>query len=282
MVRFLLWSIALLLVIGVSLRLFERHLVFFPSKYPSGFWEPNLLGLQVQEVWLTTSDDTKIHAWFVAQDSACANVVMAHGNAGNLSDRVEWLELLHQNVPANFMMFDYRGYGRSEGTPSEEGCYRDAEAAHDWLRQEFPDLPIIAHGHSLGGAVMIELANRRTVQGLIIESSFTDARDMARLMFGPLPVYWLTGMKWASIDKVARLKMPKLFIHGDRDRVIPYALGQKLYAHAAEPKQFVTLRDTDHNDTYLAGGELYFQTIKNFVLENASAKIQISNTGLAQ
>jgi fermentation-respiration switch protein FrsA (DUF1100 family) len=277
MLRLLFWSIAILFVLGVLIRLFERYVVFFPSKYPSGFWEPKILGLQVEDIWFTSSDGTKIHAWFVAHDSAIANLLMAHGNAGNLSDRVEWLALLHQNIPMNLLMFDYRGFGRSAGTPGEEGCYRDAEAAYDWLRQKLPNLAIFAHGHSLGGAVAIELAGRRSLQGLIIESSFTHARDMARLMFGPLPVHWLTRMKWASVDKVARLKIPKLFLHGDRDHVVAYALGRKLYEHAAEPKQFVTLAGADHNDTYLAGGEFYLQTIREFVIEATSAKFQISN-----
>ena len=267
--RILLWSMAFIGVFAVLLRLGEPRLVFFPSSYPTGYWHPQLVGLRAEDVWLTTSDAVKIHGWLVPHDSAVVNLIMAHGNGGNLSHRVEWLALLHEHLPANLFMFDYRGYGRSEGTPSEEGCYRDAEAAYDYLQQKFPALPVMAHGHSLGGAVMIELARRRTLQGLIVESSFTHARDMARLMFGPVPVYWLAKMKWASIDKVAQLKIPKLFLHGDRDHVIPYALGQKLYAQAAAPKQFVTLRGADHNDTYLAGGDFYFQTLRDFVRANA-------------
>ncbi len=277
MLRFLLWSMAILIIFALLLRLGEPRLVFFPSSYPAGYWHPQIAGLHVEDVWLTTADAVKIHGWFVPHDSAAANLIMAHGNGGNLSDRLEWLTLLHEHIPANLFMFDYRGYGRSAGKPSEDGCYRDAEAAHDYLRGKFPALPIIAHGHSLGGAVMIELACRRALQGLIVESSFTHARDMARLMFGPLPVYWLAKMKWASIDKVSRLTIPKLFLHGDRDGVIPYALGQQLYAHAAEPKQFVTLPGADHNDTYLVGGERYFQAVKNFVLANANAAGEASN-----
>jgi len=278
MLRILIESITVLLVVGVMLRLLERRLVFFPSKYPAGYWPPRALGLPAEDVWLSTSDGLTLHAWFVAHDSAVANLLLAHGNAGNLSDRTEWLARLHQSIPANLLMFDYRGYGRSTGSPSEEGCYRDAEAAYDWLAGKHPGLPIIAHGHSLGGAVAIELACRRSVRGLIIESSFTSARDMAKLMFGPLPLHWLSSMKWASDQKVARLAIPKLFLHGDRDHVIPYALGQQLFERAAPPKQFVTLAGADHNDTFVAGGARYYQAIRDFVLAQVPHKIPAAHS----
>lgn len=265
MLRSILFLLAGLAVFLVLLRLLERQMVFFPSKYPAGFWQPDRFGLPVEEVSLTTADGVSIHGWFVPHEAPVANLLMAHGNAGNLSDRIEWLARLREEIPANVFMFDYRGYGRSAGSPTEEGCYRDAEAAHDWLKQHSPRLPIIAHGHSLGSAVVIELAGRRKLAGLIIESAFTDAHDMARLMFGGLPMGWLTSMKWASSKKVPQLNLPKLFLHGDRDGVIPYALGQKLFAAAAEPKQFITLRGVDHNDTFISGGEMYYRALREFV-----------------
>lgn len=277
MLRFFIGTVIVLAIALLLLRLFERRLVFFPSRHPAGFWQPERFGVRVEEVWLN-SDTNKIHGWFVRHEAAAAALVMAHGNAGNLSDRIGWLALLQQHVPAHLLMFDYRGYGRSEGVPSEEGCYRDAEAAYDWLRQRHPDLPIFAHGHSLGGAVVIELAGRRALHGLIVESSFTHARDMAGLMFGPLPVYWLSTMKWQNLEKVAALKIPKLFIHGERDRVIPHAFGQALYQHAAEPKQFLTLAEADHNDTYIAGGEKYFHALRSFILANVNNKPRTSNS----
>jgi len=266
MARFLIVSLATLTIAVIMLRLLERYMVFFPSKYPSGFWQPQRLGLAVEDVWVTTSDNVRIHGWFVPSPSPVATLLMAHGNAGNLSDRSQWLAMMLRQVPANLFMFDYRGYGRSQGSPSELGCYLDAEAAYDWLRQHHADLPIIAHGHSLGSAVVIELARRRELDGLILESAFTGAKDMAHLMFGPIPVAWLTSMKWASDEKVASLTMPKLFLHGDRDSVVPYKLGRRLFALAAEPKQFVTLAGCDHNDTFISGGDTYYQTIRDFVV----------------
>lgn len=266
MLRFLLGSILIVIVLFLLIRLLERYFVFFPTKSPEHEASFKALGLRVEEVWLTASDGVRLHGWYLPHDSAAASLLMAHGNAGNVSHRAEWLALLQQNVPANLFMFDYRGYGKSAGAPSEEGCYRDAEAAFDWLKKKTPEMPIIAHGHSLGGAVVIELATRRALEGLIVESSFTHSRDMAKLMFGPLPVHWLSSMQWASSEKVARLNLPKLFLHGEEDSLIPFKLGQELYAQAAEPKRFVALVGVDHNDTFIAGGESYYAALREFVL----------------
>ena len=271
MLRFLLSFILVFFVLLVLLRFLERHLVFFPSKWRSNDATIHVAALPVEEVWLKTSDDVQIHGWYVSHDSAVASLIMAHGNAGNLGDRKQWLARLREEIPVNLFMFDYRGYGKSAGAPSEEGCYRDAEAAYDWMKTQTPNAPIVAHGHSLGGAVMIELACRRSLAGLIVESSFTHARDMAKLMFGPVPVHWLSSMKWASVDKVVKLSLPKLFLHGDVDRVIPFELGQELYARAAEPKRFVALAGVDHNDTFLAGGDSYYAALRDFIFSIKAA-----------
>lgn len=261
---------ALLAGCGILLliRLFERKLVFFPVKYPAGFGQLENRGrLHIADVWFVAEDGVKLHGWLAPQDQARATLLMCHGNAGNVGDRYEWLEMLHQRVPVNIFIFDYRGYGRSQGEPTEAGCYRDAVAALEWLRAQKTDLPIIVHGHSLGSAVAIDLAQRAPARlaGLILESAFTNAADMARLMFGPIPVHWLTRMKWASDEKIVAVTMPKLFIHGEQDSVIPLRLGKKLFAAAAPPKEFVVLPAADHNDTFVAGGEVYYQKIDAFV-----------------
>lgn len=266
MLRILVVTILIIIILIILLRLGERHLVFFPSKMSGSDPRLNARGMVIEEVWIKAADGVQIHGWYVPHDSAVASLLMAHGNAGNVSDRAAWLASLHAQVPANLFMFDYRGYGKSAGTPSEEGCYLDAEAAYAWLKTRTPSLPIIAHGHSLGGAVVIELARRRALAGLIVESSFTHARDMAKLMFGPIPVHWLSSMKWASVDKVPTLTIPKLFLHGDEDSIVPIALGQALYARAAAPKQFIALVGVDHNDTFISGGEHYYASLRQFIL----------------
>jgi hypothetical protein len=222
----------------------------------------------------------KLHGWLVPHEQSIAALLMCHGNAGNVSDRWQWLEMLHAQVPAHLFIFDFRGYGRSEGTPTEEGCYRDAVAAFKWLTERHPEIPIIVHGHSLGSAVGIELVRRlprRAAAGLILESSFTNAADMARLLFGPIPLHVLTSMKWASDEKISAITIPKLFLHGEQDTIIPLRLGQKLFAAAVEPKEFVVLPNTDHNDTFIAGGKTYYQAIRKFI-ERCAAHAALSKT----
>lgn len=268
MLRILIVAIIGIVVVFLLVRFFERQMVFFPSKYPTGFRQLQNAGLDLKDVWFTAADGVKLHGWFVLHTAAKAALLMCHGNAGNVSDRYEWLEMLHEQTPVNLFIFDYRGFGHSEGTPTEEGCYLDAVAAFNWLVAQIPELPIIIHGHSLGSAVAVELAHRlsdRTPAGLIIESGFTNAVDMGKLMFGPIPLYWLTSMKWASDEKIGAITIPKLFLHGEHDSIIPLRLGQKLFAAAAPPKEFVVLSRADHNDTFVAGGEEYYQVVRKFV-----------------
>jgi len=275
MLRFALVLLFAFLFVWLLVRLFERQMVFFPSKYPDGFASiRNSSRLTISEVWFVAEDSVKLHGWFVPHTEPIATLLMCHGNAGNVSHRYEWLERLHQQTLVNVLIFDYRGYGRSEGEPTEEGCYRDALAALNWLAAQKPALPIIVHGHSLGSAVAVDLAHRvpDQVSGLILESAFTNATDMSRLMFGPIPVHWLTSMKWASDEKIAQITTPKLFIHGKQDSIIPLRLGQKLFEAAASPKEFVVLPEADHNDTFIAGGDLYDQKIRVFV-EQVVARI---------
>lgn len=266
--RFLLMALLAGCGLLLLIRLFERKLVFFPAQYPAGFRQLETGGrLHIADVWFVAEDSVKLHGWLALHEQARATLLMCHGNAGNVSDRYEWLEMLHQQVPVHIFIFDYRGYGRSAGEPTEAGCYRDAVAALEWLDAQKPALPIIVHGHSLGSAVAIDLAQRAPdrIAGLILESAFTNAADMARLMFGPLPVHWLTSMKWASDEKIAALTMPKLFLHGEHDSIIPLRLGKKLFDAAVPPKEFVVLPDADHNDTFMAGGAEYYQKIHAFV-----------------
>ena len=277
MLRFFIWPTVIFVITFFLIRLVERRMVFYPVKYPVGNWNPESFGLKIQDVWLQTKDGEKIHGWFIAHRNPAANLLMAHGNAGNLSNRIEWLISFHEQLPVNLFLFDYRGYGRSEGSPSEAGCYMDANAACDWLFENKPELPVIAHGHSLGGAVVVELARRRELAGLIVEATFTKTEDMSRLLFGPLPVYWFTKMKWDNMSKVATLTLPKLFIHGDRDNIIPHHLGKKLYDAACEPKKFLTLTGSGHNETYIEGGEIYYQTIKEFVYRCTEVKLKKSD-----
>jgi len=273
----LLYVFASAAILFLLVRWFEKQIVFYPSRYPEGHWQPETFGLRTQDIYFSSDQKLRLHGWYVLHPQARGQILMCHGNAGNVSDRLELLQMLHESVPANIFIFDYRGFGRSDGNPSEDGVYEDATAAFDWLRNAVTHLPIVVHGHSLGSAVAVELATRRpAVAGLILESSFTSARDMAQLMFWKLPVHWFTSMRWSSDEKIADLHMPKLFLHGGQDVTVPMHLGKKLFESAPEPKEFVAITQADHNNLYVADSETYFGAISR-LLERCAQESNIKN-----
>lgn len=263
----LLLTVAVLLVMFVLLlRASENRFVFFPAKYPDGFWHPDAFGLQVEDCFFESQDGVRLHGWFVKHENPQATLLWCHGNAGNLSHRVDNLIKLAQ-LPINIFIFDYRGYGKSEGKPDEPGIYRDALAAYDYLvsRPDVDAESLVIFGRSLGGAVAVELATQRPCAGLILESTFTSARDMARSAFGFLPVHLVMKTQLNSVDKIGDLDVPLLFVHGTADRVVPLRLGEKLFAVANSPKDFYKIPDADHNDTYIVGGDAYFERLGQFI-----------------
>ena len=264
--KFLLSLLLLILFFTILLRLFENKFVFFPSKYPEGFWEPQSMGLQTEECFFTTSDSVKLHGWFLPNKNAVATLLWCPGNAGNISDRLHNLGLLAE-LPLNIFIFDYRGYGKSEGSTTEEGIYLDAQAAYDYLtsRKDINKQKIVIFGRSLGGAVAVDLATRRECAALILESTFTSAKDMARSSFGFLPVHYIIKTKLNSIAKISEIQVPLLMIHGNSDRTVPFKLGKKLFAAANPPKEFYEIDGATHNDTYIVGGQPYFNKILEFI-----------------
>jgi len=232
--------IALLTYLGVCLflALFQRRFVYMPS--PDFDGTPADVGLEYEDLTLTTSDGLAIGAWYVPRADAKGSAIFCHGNAGNISHRLHTIDTLH-NLGLNVLIFDYRGFGRSEGKPSEKGTYEDAEAAWRYLveaRGESPDR-IVVVGRSLGGGVAIELAKRHEPGALVVESTFTTLPDVAKENFWFLPVRFLMIYQYDSIAKVPHIKCPKLFLHGNMDGLIPITLGRKLFEAAAEPKQFI-------------------------------------------
>jgi fermentation-respiration switch protein FrsA (DUF1100 family) len=240
----------------------ENQLIFMPT---GELWtDPAAQGLAWEEVRLRTDDDVGLYGWFLPAEGG-PTVLYLHGNAGNIADRLSKLAcVVEQGFPV--LLVDYRGYGRSEGRPSEGGVYRDALAMYRYLTEQrglSPDR-IAVWGMSLGGAVAVEVASRVPVGRLIVESSFTSARDMAPLV---LP-FWPRRLVVAEFDseaKIAKLRMPKLFLHGDADTVVPWEQGRRLYEAAAEPKTFVNLPGADHNDALLPGNAEYLQAVVSFL-----------------
>jgi fermentation-respiration switch protein FrsA (DUF1100 family) len=192
---------------------------------------------------------------------------MSHGNAGNISHRIDLIRRL-QRMRFNVLMYDYRGYGRSEGSPDEAGVYSDGLAAFDHALH-LPGVDpkrIILWGTSLGGAVAVEVALHRPAAGLILESTFSSAKDVARRVYPYFPVQFTLRTKLNSIDKIGRIRIPILQMHGNRDGIIPFDLGRKLFDAALEPKEFYVIEGGDHNDTYIIGGRPYLEKVKSFAL----------------
>ncbi len=257
-------------LVAVLLRIFENRFIFFPPRYPDGFEPPEKYGLRVEEVWLTTEDGVRINAWYLPNSAASKVILMFHGNAVNLGFDLARLQALAR-LGANLFEVDYRGYGKSGGTPNEAGVYRDAEAAYRYLVEVKCHQPgdIFVHGQSLGGAVAVDLAARHECGGLIVESSFTSGREMARRMFLIPGFEYLPKSRFDSLRKVARVRAPILVVHGDQDDVIPFSMGQRLYEAAPKPKSFFPVAGAGHNNVFLVGGEAYFERLRNF-LEVAS------------
>jgi len=225
----------------------EESVVFHPSRYPEGNWQPE--GLAVEDAWFQSADGTKIHGWFVPHEKPRAVVLFCHGNGGNLANWSDALRALHDRAGVTVMGFDYRGYGRSEGKPSEEGVFADARAARRWLarRVGIPEKEIVLMGRSLGGAVAIDLASDGA-RGLIIESTFTSMPEVGRAMFPWLPMRSIMQTQFDSITKIKKYHGPLLQSHGTADRLLPYAMGRQLFEAANEPKTFVPIPRGDHQD----------------------------------
>jgi hypothetical protein len=237
--------------------------LFYPVRDFAG--TPADVGLAYEDVVFATTDAVRLHGWWVP-GSRPATLVWFHGNAGNVSHRLDQLRLLHDEVGASVLLFDYRGYGRSEGRPTERGLYADARAALAWIRQRPASTTgrIVYFGSSLGAAVAVDLAVRAAPAGAILETPFTNTREMAASIL-PAALAWLVPARFDSHAKITALRCPLLFLHGSDDEIVPYAQGRRLYEIAVAPKSFVTIAGARHNDTYAVGGAEYFRHIREFL-----------------
>jgi fermentation-respiration switch protein FrsA (DUF1100 family) len=243
----------------------EKEWLFFPDRGITS--DPSDAGLAYEDLTLTASDGVRINAWFVPAAGSRTVLLWLHGNAGNLSNRVTSIAAFHRSVGVNILMIDYRQYGESGGRISEEGTYRDAEAAYDYLSRR-PDLDpgrIVVFGQSLGSAVAVELAVRRRIAGLILGAPFTSLKDLARKRFPWLPVWGLFRIRYDSLSKIGRNAAPLLILHGDRDEVVPYEEGKRLFEAAPEPKTFYTITGAGHNNALEIGGDAYLSEIRKFI-----------------
>ena len=260
--------LAISVVIGLTARytsLIDRYFIFFPEE--ELLEDPGDRGLEFEEVYFNTSDGVRLHGWFVPGRSE-KTLLWFHGNAGNISHRLDNIAELHSRLGAAIFIFDYRGYGRSEGTPSEEGTYRDAEAALAYLgsRQDVDARNLVLFGRSLGSTVAVELATRHDVYAVVLESPFTSISAMAKRAYPFLPgIGVLARTKYDTLDKIKDVQVPVLVLHGDRDGVAPFDMGREIFEVANRPKRFYTIMGAGHNDTYLVGGAPYYEALAHFV-----------------
>jgi uncharacterized protein len=255
----------------VLLRLSEPRLLYFPGPRGALLAPPG--DLPVERAELRTGDGVRLVSWIIrASDPEGAWLLICHGNGGNISDAGRpWHYAGLRAAGLNLFAFDYRGYGESEGTPSEQGLYEDAETAYRFLRDSLDVQPerIVIFGHSLGSAVAVELAGRVPAAGLILDGALTSVPDRAAEIYPVFPVRWLAASRYASIVKIGDLRLPKLFLHAERDEVIPIAHGRRLFDAAPEPKRFVTLAG-GHADAFEVDSARYFGEIRRFVGELGS------------
>ena len=261
--RRLLVILGALIVLRLLIPSIERRLVFFP--FAGEDTNPGDAGINYRAVTLTTSDGERLVLWQLEPDAPIADVVYFHGNGGNLSVWMPVLVALHEHRLRVFAI-DYRGYGLSTGTPSEEGLVRDAAAAvQHAVAHRTPGKPLIYWGRSLGGAVAA--AATRVVQpdGLILESTFPDKASVIRRQPLLRALNTLSTFRFPTVDWLDGFERPVMVMHGNRDSVIPYRLGEELFERLTSPKTFVTIRGADHNDAFDASNRAYWDPVLAFV-----------------
>ena len=264
-------SLVFLVVMAV---IFEERLIYFPSD--DFEVTPRALGLRHEELTLVTPDDYRLHAWFlpspvdpvghVEPAAKRYTVLVCHGNAGNISHRLDRVLLMHSNLGTDVLLFDYRGFGQSSGRPTEAGTYDDVRTAYRYLVEErgLAEDRIVLFGESLGAAVALQLATEVGAAGLVLEAPFTSIRDMAKEAYPFIPNGWVRT-RYENIEKIPTLEMPLLVVHGTDDETVPFAHGKNLFEAANEPKRFLPIDGAGHSDAFLVGRDVYWQVWKEFL-----------------
>lgn len=245
---------------------FQSRMLYQP-RFPGGSQDvaPSSAGLAYEDVWLQTSDGLRLHGWFIPTYAARGVLLFFHGNAGDITTRLDSVALFHR-LGLSVLIVDYRGYGRSEGSPSERGTYRDADSAWRHLTEDrgIDSDKIVIFGRSLGGAVAAQLASRTAPGALIVESAFTSVADVAARHYRYLPVGLLTRFRYEAIKYVGQTSAPVLVIHSRDDEIVPFDMGEQLYQAANEPKVFIWLRG-GHNDAAFQSATDYSEGLQKFL-----------------
>ncbi|MDZ7658405.1 alpha/beta hydrolase [Fodinibius sp.] len=253
------------LLLVVLMYLLQSQMIYYPQK--SITYTPEDVGLSYEDVTFTTEDGVSLHGWYIPTSSNIT-VLYFHGNAGNISGRLQTIQLLH-NLGLNVFIFDYRGYGKSEGKPSEQGTYKDARAAWNYLvaEKDIDNDQIVIMGRSLGGAVGSWLAVQKQPAATILESTFTSAADLGADLYSWLPVRSIIRYDYNTLENVKQIRSPLFMAHSREDEIVPYEHGEKLFEVANEPKTFVELRGS-HGSGFWETGEKYRTALQEFLNDN--------------
>ncbi|MEA3489871.1 MAG: alpha/beta hydrolase [Candidatus Omnitrophota bacterium] len=246
-------------------RWFERSSIFFPRRTVE--YNPDDILLPFEDVHFRAADGVRLNGWFIPAKDPRGTLIICHGNAGNIGHRLDIIRIFNE-LGLNVFVFDYRGYGRSGGRPSEQGTYLDARAAYEYLlsREDVDKNRVIVYGKSLGGSVAVHLALKADIRAVISNSAFTSTADMAGELYPFLPVKHFVTMKYDTFSRIGDLDVPKLIIHSEEDEIVPFRHGERLFEQAAEPKEFYRMRG-GHNDAIFIYEEEFKRRVHLF-LEN--------------
>ena len=243
---------------------FQPRMLFLPDIGGRGAGiDPTAIGLQFEDVWIDTEDGERLHAWWIPHPGSRGSLLFSHGNAGSIAHRLESIEIFHE-LGLDVLIYDYRGYGRSSGTPSETGVYEDAEAARAWLRERADPDRIVLFGRSMGGAVSARLAADESPNCLILESTFTSVPDLAAELYWWLPVRRLVRIRMDTLSYLECAAAPVLVVHSRDDEIVPFEHALALQQAAGGDARLLELHG-DHNTGFLRSGEMYVKGLDRFL-----------------
>ncbi|HVT45845.1 MAG TPA: alpha/beta hydrolase [Thermoanaerobaculia bacterium] len=258
----------LLTTLEVARRLFRRSQVFLPEREPLRSWSPSDYGISsaaVEDIFIETHDGERLHAWYCRSDEPVGSMLYCHGSRGNITTTADVIpHMLASGI--NVLLFDYRGYGKSSGFPTTRGLILDGLAAADLHEKIRPaDLPSVAYGYSLGGPIAADVARRVGFDGMILQSTFTNLSDAARVMFPKIPLHYIAGNPYNTLRAIASLAIPLLIVHGEADDVCPPWMAESLFRNCSERKELLLVPGASHCDVYSIAPDLVSETIRGFI-----------------
>lgn len=261
--KFIIIIITILGLLWLYFFYFERKSIFYPTKRID--LTPDIIGLKYEDLYFDTTDAVKLNGWWIPAKNPRATLLFCHGNAGNIGDRVELIGLFNE-LNLNVFIFDYRGFGKSAGSPNESGTYLDAMGTYNYVKEakDVTEDRVIIFGKSIGGNIAIDLATKAKAALLISDSAFTSTVAMCKEVYPFLPAKLIVTQRYDALSKIGEVDMPKLIIHSKDDEIVPFHHGEELYRNAGEPKEFFVMEGL-HNDAISTFRSKYKKGIKDFL-----------------